>query len=154
MPTINRFAIWESPPDFTATYPALASLLRETCIESLGMLHGQKPSSLGRNAPEIRRQLEGSNLGMVAHAWWPPRATTPDLLLDQSVDLLELNARSMNCLLNAGIQTIRDLRRQGYYDLLQIKNMGRKSLREILKKLAAFQRQGGLPPPEIHPDQS
>jgi Bacterial RNA polymerase, alpha chain C terminal domain len=154
MPTISRFVIWERPPDFTKINPALASLLRETRIESLDMVHGQEPSHLGRNAQEIKHLLERSNLGMLAHAWWPPREATPDSLLDQSVDVLELNARSTNCLLAAGIRTIRDLRQQGYLDLRRLKNMGRKSLREILEKLAAFRYKEDPPPPEIHPDQS
>jgi len=89
--------------------------------------------------------------GCIAHAWWPPGEATPDCILDhQSVEVLELNARSSTCLSNAGIRTIRDLLRQSDYDLLHIKNLGRKSLREIREKLAVFQCEGGLPPPEIH----
>lgn len=113
MPTISRFVIWERPPDFTGINPALASLLRETHIKALDIVHGQEPSHLGRNASEIKHLLERSNLGMLPHAWWPPREATPDSLLDQSVDLLELNARSTNGPLAAGIRTVRDLRQQG-----------------------------------------
>jgi len=61
------------------------------------LVHGQEPSHLGRNAPEIKHLFERSNLGMLAHAWWPAREATPDSLLDQSVGLLELNARSTVC---------------------------------------------------------
>ena len=140
----------ERPPDFRKTHPKLASVLGEVGIESLDRVHGREPSFLGRDVSEIERLLVSSNLGMLAHAWWPPGEATPDCILDQSVEVLELNARSSTCLSNAGIRTIRDLLRQSDYDLLHIKNLGRKSLREIREKLAIFQCEGGLPPPEIH----
>src|SRR5437879_10073831 len=150
MPTVSRFVIWERPPDFRRTPPKLASVLGEVGIESVDRVHGREPSFLGRDVSEIERLLVSSNLGMLAHAWWPPGEATPDCMLDQSVEVLELDARSNNCLSNAGIRTIRDLLRQSEYDLLHIKNLGRKSLREIREKLAIFQCEGGLPPPEIH----
>jgi hypothetical protein len=150
MPTVSRFVIWERPPDFRKTHPKLASVLGEVGIESLDRVHGREPSFLGRDVSEIERLLVSSNLGMLAHAWWPPGEATPDCILDQSVEVLELNARSSTCLSNAGIRTIRDLLRQSDYQLLHIKNLGRKSLREIREKLAIFQCEGGLPPPEIH----
>lgn len=153
MPTVSRFVVWETAPESHETYPALARLLAEAGIESPGALRGQEPSLVGHKAPEIRDQLEGTDLGMVAHAWWPSRETTWDSLPDQGVDVLELSTRSINCLLAARIRTIGDLRRLGYYDLLRLKNMGRKSLREILRKLAAIRGEGGLPLPEIHRDQ-
>src|SRR5206468_7942681 len=108
MPTVSRFVIWERPPDFRKTPPKLASVLGEVGIESLDRVHGREPSFLGRDVSEIERLLVSSNLGMLAHAWWPPGEATPDCMLDQSVEVLELNARSSNCLSNAGIRTIRD----------------------------------------------
>jgi hypothetical protein len=63
MPTISRFVIWERPPDFSEINPALASLLCETGIESLDLVHGQEPSHLGRNAPEIKHLLRGAMKG-------------------------------------------------------------------------------------------
>src|SRR5437879_4971831 len=107
MPTVSRFVIWERPPDFRKTPPKLASVLGEVGIESLDRVHGREPSFLGRDVSEIERLLVSSNLGMLAHAWWPPGEATPDCMLDQSVEVLELNARSNNCLSNAGIRTIR-----------------------------------------------
>src|SRR5438309_7152345 len=150
MPTVSRFVIWERPPDFRKTHPKLASVLGEVGIDSLDRVQGREPSFLGRDVSEIERLLVSSNLGMLAHAWWPPGEATPDCILDQSVEVLELNARSSTCLSNAGIRTIRDLLRQSDYDLLHIKNLGRKSLREIREKLAISQCEGGLPSPEIH----
>ena len=92
MPTVSRFVIWERPPDFRKTHPKLASVLGEVGIESLDRVHGREPSFLGRDVSEIERLLVSSNLGMLAHAWWPPGEATPDCILDQSVEVLELNA--------------------------------------------------------------
>ncbi len=51
--------------------------------------------------------------------------------LSQSVDDLELSVRSHNCLKNAEIKTLADLVAKSELDLLQTKNFGKKSLKEI-----------------------
>ncbi len=48
-----------------------------------------------------------------------------------SVEELELSVRSTNCLENAGIRTIGELRQRSEAELLKTKNFGRKSLKEI-----------------------
>ena len=53
------------------------------------------------------------------------------ILLDRSVDELELSVRSYNCLKNADIRSIRDLIRRSEKDMLNTKNFGKKSLTEI-----------------------
>ena len=55
-----------------------------------------------------------------------------------SIHELELSIRSENCLLRGGIQTIGDLLQKSREDLLKIRNLGRKSLREIEEKLTSF----------------
>ena len=55
-----------------------------------------------------------------------------------SIHELELSIRSENCLLRGGIQTIGDLLQKSRDDLLKIRNLGRKSLREIEERLASF----------------
>ncbi len=56
-------------------------------------------------------------------------------VLDASIDSLELSIRSMNCLKNANIRTLRDLVARGEKDMVEIRNFGEKSLKEVRDKL-------------------
>ena len=58
--------------------------------------------------------------------------------LNKSIDELELSVRSYNCLKRAGINTVEDLRAKTMDDLMKVRNMGRKSLDEILNKLESM----------------
>jgi DNA-directed RNA polymerase subunit alpha len=58
-----------------------------------------------------------------------------DSILDQSIDSLELSIRSMNCLKNANIRTLRDLVARSEKDMVEIRNFGEKSLKEVRDKL-------------------
>lgn len=55
-----------------------------------------------------------------------------------SVEDLDLSVRSTNCLRRAGIGTIDDLCRRTEDDMMKIRNLGRKSLDEIKKKLSGM----------------
>lgn len=61
-----------------------------------------------------------------------------DTTLDRSIDTLELSIRSMNCLKNANIQTIRDLVSRPEKEMMEIRNFGEKSLKEVREKLEAM----------------
>ena len=56
----------------------------------------------------------------------------------KSIDELELSVRSYNCLKRAGINTVEDLCAKTMDDLMKVRNMGRKSLDEILNKLGKY----------------
>jgi DNA-directed RNA polymerase subunit alpha len=56
-------------------------------------------------------------------------------VLDSSIDSLELSIRSMNCLKNANIRTLRDLVSRSEKDMVEIRNFGEKSLKEVRDKL-------------------
>ena len=58
--------------------------------------------------------------------------------LNKSIDELELSVRSYNCLKRAGINTVEDLCTKTMDDLMKVRNMGRKSLDEILNKLESM----------------
>ena len=51
---------------------------------------------------------------------------------EQKIENLDLTMRTYNCLKRAGIRTIGDLLNFSYYDLIKIRNLGRKSMKEIL----------------------
>jgi DNA-directed RNA polymerase subunit alpha len=57
---------------------------------------------------------------------------------NMSIDELELSVRSYNCLKRAGINTVGELCEKSMEDLMKVRNMGRKSLDEILAKLDAM----------------
>jgi DNA-directed RNA polymerase subunit alpha len=61
-----------------------------------------------------------------------------DSILDQSIDTLELSIRSMNCLKNANIRTLRDLVSRNEREMVEIRNFGEKSLKEVRSKLEAL----------------
>ncbi len=65
-------------------------------------------------------------------------ATEEDSILDQSIDSLDLSIRSMNCLKNANIRTLRDLVSRSEREMVEIRNFGEKSLREVQDKLEAM----------------
>ncbi|WEK82888.1 MAG: DNA-directed RNA polymerase subunit alpha [Mycoplasma sp.] len=54
------------------------------------------------------------------------------------IENINLSVRSYNCLKRAGIQTIQELTNKTRYEVEHIKNLGRKSLREIIKRLNEY----------------
>ncbi|MBO4900535.1 MAG: DNA-directed RNA polymerase subunit alpha [Lachnospiraceae bacterium] len=58
-----------------------------------------------------------------------------DKVLSQSIDELELSVRSYNCLKRANINTVEDLISKTSSDMMKVRNLGKKSLDEVLKKL-------------------
>lgn len=55
--------------------------------------------------------------------------------LDMKIDELELSVRSYNCLKRAGINTVQELCSKTPDDMMKVRNLGRKSLEEVLGKL-------------------
>ncbi|MCQ2518499.1 MAG: DNA-directed RNA polymerase subunit alpha [Lachnospiraceae bacterium] len=58
-----------------------------------------------------------------------------DQFLVMSIDELELSVRSYNCLKRAGINTVEELTNKTPEDMMKVRNLGRKSLDEVLAKL-------------------
>ncbi len=56
-------------------------------------------------------------------------------VLEMSIDELELSVRSFNCLKRAGINTVQELANKTPDDMMKVRNLGRKSLEEVLAKL-------------------
>lgn len=64
-----------------------------------------------------------------------PQADTQKKVLEMSVEDLDLSVRSYNCLKRANIHTVDDLTRRTEDDMLKVRNLGKKSLEEVVKKL-------------------
>ena len=58
-----------------------------------------------------------------------------DRVLEMNIDELELSVRSYNCLKRAGINTVEELINRSSEDMMKVRNLGRKSLEEVLNKL-------------------
>ncbi len=56
-------------------------------------------------------------------------------VLEMNIDELELSVRSYNCLKRAGINTVEELCNRTPEDMMKVRNLGRKSLEEVLAKL-------------------
>jgi DNA-directed RNA polymerase subunit alpha len=57
-------------------------------------------------------------------------------VLELSIEELDLSVRSYNCLKRAGINSVEDLVNKTEEDMMKVRNLGRKSLEEVLNKLA------------------
>ncbi len=56
-------------------------------------------------------------------------------VLEMTIEDLDLSVRSYNCLKRAGIHTVEDLTKKSSDDMLKVRNLGKKSLDEVVKKL-------------------
>ena len=61
-----------------------------------------------------------------------------DKVLELTIEELDLSVRSFNCLKRAGINTVEDLVNKSEGEMMKVRNLGRKSLEEVLAKLAAL----------------
>lgn len=59
----------------------------------------------------------------------------PTIVLDMTIDELELSVRSYNCLKRAGINTVEELCNKSSEEMMKVRNLGKKSLDEVLAKL-------------------
>ena len=59
-------------------------------------------------------------------------------VLDMTIEELDLSVRSFNCLKRAGINTVEDLVNKSEDDMMKVRNLGRKSLEEVMEKLRAL----------------
>ncbi len=64
-----------------------------------------------------------------------PEQTEKEKVLEMNIDELELSVRAYNCLKRAGINTVEELIDRTPEDMMKVRNLGRKSLEEVLAKL-------------------
>lgn len=80
---------------------------------------------------ELAPDVDGESL--LAH---PPEQVEPEEEDNVPIEDLELSVRSYNALQNAGVRTLKELMRFTEADLKKVRNLGKKSLQEIVGKLA------------------
>ena len=64
--------------------------------------------------------------------------TKKEKVLEMTIEELDLSVRSYNCLKRAGINTVEDLIQKTEDDMMKVRNLGRKSLEEVINKLHAL----------------
>lgn len=63
---------------------------------------------------------------------------TMNKVLEMKIEEMDLSVRSYNCLKRAGIHTVEDLTHKTEDDMLKVRNLGRKSLDEVIQKLESY----------------
>ena len=58
-----------------------------------------------------------------------------DKILEMTIEELDLSVRSYNCLKRAGINTVEELTQRTEEDMIKVRNLGKKSLEEVIQKL-------------------
>jgi DNA-directed RNA polymerase subunit alpha len=64
--------------------------------------------------------------------------TGSEKVLQMTIEELDLSVRSFNCLKRAGINTVEDLINKTEEDMMKVRNLGRKSLEEVVEKLESL----------------
>ncbi|MBR6530830.1 MAG: DNA-directed RNA polymerase subunit alpha [Clostridia bacterium] len=64
--------------------------------------------------------------------------STKEKALEMTIEELDVSVRSFNCLKRAGIDTIEDLISHSEADMIKVRNLGKKSLEEVIQKLASL----------------
>lgn len=59
-------------------------------------------------------------------------------ILSMKIEDMDLSVRSYNCLKRANIHTVEDLIRKNEDEMLKVRNLGRKSLDEVIQKLESY----------------
>ncbi len=59
-------------------------------------------------------------------------------ILKMVIEEMDLSVRSYNCLKRANIHTVEDLTKKTQDDMMKVRNLGRKSLEEVINKLASY----------------
>ena len=61
--------------------------------------------------------------------------TKKEKVLEMTIEELDMSVRSFNCLKRAGIETVEDLTNRTEEDMIKVRNLGKKSLEEVIQKL-------------------
>ena len=63
------------------------------------------------------------------------KETKKEKVLEMTIEELDMSVRSFNCLKRAGIDTVEDLTNKTEADMMKVRNLGKKSLEEVILKL-------------------
>ncbi|MBE6895594.1 MAG: DNA-directed RNA polymerase subunit alpha [Ruminococcaceae bacterium] len=81
---------------------------------------------------------------MAEEVWKGDEIESKEKILSMTIEELDLSVRSFNCLKRAGINTVDDLINKSPEEMMRVRNLGKKSLEEVIVKLESYGLQFAL----------
>ena len=106
-------------------------------IETNGALKPYEALSLAAKilVEHLNMFVELTDMAVNMEVMSEAQSDTTNKVLDMTIEELDLSVRSYNCLKRAGIQTVQDLAAKSEDDMIKVRNLGKKSLKEVKEKL-------------------
>ncbi len=105
-----------------------------------GTIAGQDAVSMAAKvmSEHLNLFIDLSSENREAGVWTAPKETRKEKIFEMTIEELELSVRSFNCLKRAGINNVEDLVNRSIDDMMKVRNLGKKSLDEVINKLASL----------------
>jgi DNA-directed RNA polymerase subunit alpha len=109
-------------------------------VETNGVIGAQEAVSLSAKVltEHLNLFVDLSDKGQGAEIMVETASKGREKVLEMTIEELDLSVRSFNCLKRAGINTVEDLTNRTEEDMMKVRNLGRKSLEEVVNKLIAL----------------
>ena len=106
-------------------------------IETNGALKPYEAISLAAKilVEHLNMFVELTDMAVNMEVMSEAQSDTTNKVLDMTIEELDLSVRSYNCLKRAGIQTVQDLAAKSEDYMIKVRNLGKKSLKEVKEKL-------------------
>ena len=106
-------------------------------VETNGTISAREAISLGAKIlnEHLNLFVELSDKAKKAEIMVESKETKKEKVLEMTIEELDMSVRSFNCLKRAGIDTVEDLTNRTEEDMIKVRNLGKKSLEEVIQKL-------------------
>ena len=109
-------------------------------VETNGTISAKEAVSLAAKIlnEHLKLFVDLSDEAMKAEIMVEREETMKEKVLEMTIEELDLSVRSFNCLKRAGIDTVEDLVSKTQEDMIKVRNLGKKSLEEVIQKLESL----------------
>ncbi len=106
-------------------------------VETNGIISAKEAVSLGAKIlnEHLNLFVDLSDEAKKAEIMVERPETQKEKVLEMVIEELDMSVRSFNCLKRAGINTVEDLTNRTEEDMIKVRNLGKKSLEEVIQKL-------------------
>ncbi len=106
-------------------------------VETNGTISAREAISLGAKIlnEHLNLFVDLSDEAKKAEIMVEREETKKEKVLEMTIEELDMSVRSFNCLKRAGIDTVEDLTNRTEEDMIKVRNLGKKSLEEVIQKL-------------------
>ena len=106
-------------------------------VETNGTISAREAISLGAKIlnEHLNLFVELSDEAKKAEIMVESKETKKEKVLEMTIEELDMSVRSFNCLKRAGIDTVEDLTNRTEEDMIKVRNLGKKSLEEVIAQL-------------------